>query len=165
MAGEPESLSFDRTIEINTAAPFVLSATSTQPNGTYTTAAVIGVTVHFSSPVVVVHDDYPLNCGDGGIDDCHGLPVLELDASGENGDREATYASGSGTADLVFEYEASFKVCLHILPRTTSCVRRPDPFDIRSCAIQDKQAPYYPKKRRRLTIVESLRPLSSDSTA
>ncbi|CAN0509530.1 unnamed protein product, partial [Ectocarpus sp. 8 AP-2014] len=87
-AGEPESLSYDRIIEIDTTAPAVLNATSTQPNGTYATSAVIGVTVRFSSPVVV------------------GLPVLQLDASGEHGDKNATYAGGNGTADLLFEYEA-----------------------------------------------------------
>lgn len=104
MAGEPDSLSFDRTVEIDTAAPVVQDVTSTQPNGTYTTGAVIGVAVHFSSPVMIVHADYPSNC-DIGV--CVGLPVLELDVSGENGDTSATYASGSGTTDLIFEYEAS----------------------------------------------------------
>lgn len=121
MAGEPGSLSYDRTIEIDTSAPFVVSATSTQPNGTYTTDAVIGVTVAFSSPVVVVNSGYPTNCTDGGSggggsgssstgggdDSCEGLPVLQLDASGERGDRNATYASGNDTAELVFEYQAS----------------------------------------------------------
>lgn len=105
-AGDPESLSFDRTIEIDTAAPFVLNATSTQPNGTYTTGAVIGVAVRFSSPVVVVNGDYADDCG-GGEAGCEGLPALQIDASGEDGDKSAWYASGSGTADLVFEYEAS----------------------------------------------------------
>lgn len=38
---------------------------------------------------------------------CEGLPVLRLDSSGENGDKNATYARGNGTAELVFEYEAS----------------------------------------------------------
>lgn len=111
-AGEPESLSFDRNIEINTAAPFVLNTTSTQPNGTYTTGAVIGVVVRFSAPVVVVHDGYPSNCGGGDIGECGELPMLELDASGEYGDRNATYASGNGTEDLVFEYEASQTTCV-----------------------------------------------------
>ncbi|CAM9210897.1 unnamed protein product [Ectocarpus sp. 13 AM-2016] len=117
-AGEPESLSYDRTIEIDTTAPAVLNATSTQPNGTYATSAVIGVTVRFSSPVVVVNGgDYPANCTVGGRGDgssssdgdaawCEGLPVLQLDASGEHGDKNATYAGGNGTADLLFEYEA-----------------------------------------------------------
>ncbi len=106
VAGEPESLSYDRTIEIDTTAPVVLNATSTQHNGTYTTGAVIGVTVHFSSPVVVANGDYPDDCV-GGEAGCEGLPALQLDASGEDGDKNAWYASGSGTADLVFEYEAS----------------------------------------------------------
>lgn len=106
VAGEPESLSYDRTIEIDTTAPVVLNATSILPNGTYTTGAVIGVAVRFSSPVVVANGDYPDGCV-GGEAGCDGLPALQLDASGEDGDKSAWYASGSGTADLVFEYEAS----------------------------------------------------------
>lgn len=76
--------------------------------------------------MVVVSGDYPTNCtsnrsgnatdsssssGGSGIGSsrvaCEGLPVLQLDVSGENGDNNATYASGNGTVDLVFEYEAS----------------------------------------------------------
>ncbi|CAM9340464.1 unnamed protein product, partial [Hapterophycus canaliculatus] len=125
-AGEPDSLSHDRIIEIDTAAPFVLNATSTQPNGTYTTGAVVGVAIRFSSPVLVaVGGESPANCtsngsgsdrgtssgssGSGAGDSnvvCEGLPVLQLDVSGENGDKNATYTSGNGTVDLVFEYEA-----------------------------------------------------------
>lgn len=114
-AGEPESLSYNRTIEIETAAPFVVTATSTQPNGTYTTNAVIGVAVTFSSPVVVVvNGAYSTNCTGGGSSSsstaggdvsCEGLPVLQLDASGEHGDKNATYAAGNGTVELVFEYK------------------------------------------------------------
>lgn len=95
-----------------------MSATSTLPNGTYSTDAVIGVAVSFSYPVVVVNGGYPTNCtgGGGGSSSwstgdrdvsCEGLPVLQLDASGEHGDKNATYASGNGTAELVFEYQAS----------------------------------------------------------
>lgn len=125
-AGEPDSLSYDRTIEIDTSAPFVLNATSTHPNGTYTMGVVIGVAIRFSSPVVVaMGGEYFTNCtsngsgngsysssGSGGSDvgggdvACEGLPVLQLDVSGENGDKNATYVSGNGTVDLVFEYEA-----------------------------------------------------------
>ncbi|CAM9804617.1 unnamed protein product, partial [Scytosiphon promiscuus] len=115
-AGEPDSLSYERTIEIDTAAPFILNATSTQPNGTYTIGAVIGVVIRFSSRVVVLASgDYPTNCTSNGSDNssvgsggvaCEGLPVLWLDVSGENGDKNATYTSGNGTVDLVFVYEA-----------------------------------------------------------
>lgn len=102
-----------------------MSATSTQPNGTYTTGAVVGVAVTFSSPVVVVNNGgYPTNCttGIGGSSSssstgdavaaaaCEGLPVLRLDASGEHGDKNATYASGNGTVDLVFEYQARWYI-------------------------------------------------------
>lgn len=129
-AGEPESLSYDRTIEIDTTAPAVLNATSTQPNGTYATSAVIGVTVSFSSPVVVVNGgDYPANCtaggsGDGDVAWCEGLPALQLDASGEHGDKNATYAGGNGTADLLFEYEARVLCSLQIREkgRRSNCV-------------------------------------------
>ncbi|CAM9741623.1 unnamed protein product, partial [Laminaria digitata] len=96
-AGESESLSYGRTIAIDTTAPAVVNVTSTQPNGTYTTGAVIGAAVRFSAAVVVVNG--------GGV--CEGLPVLRLDSSGENGDKNATYVRGNGTAELVFEYEVS----------------------------------------------------------
>lgn len=114
-AGEPESLSYGRAIAIDTTAPRVINVTSTQPNGTYIAGAVIGVIVRFSQPVVVMQ---PANCSDIGSSNdssstatidfsCEGLPVLLLDASGETGDKNATYAGGNGTVELIFEYEAS----------------------------------------------------------
>lgn len=121
--GDVERLSYDRTIIIDTTAPYVTNVTSTQPNGTYTVGATIGIAVQFNSPVVVYGYD---NCivesiidstassnssgEDNPTDDgvfCEDLPVIKLDSSGSNEDANATYSGGNGTSKLVFAYEAS----------------------------------------------------------
>ena len=70
---------------IDKTAPTVTNVTSTTANGTYTTGAVIPVTVTFSQVVIVV-----------------GTPQLTLETGVT--DRAVNYSSGSGTNTLTFNY-------------------------------------------------------------
>jgi hypothetical protein len=74
------SVSISGTARLDLAA-IVTSLTSTA-SGTYTTGAVISISVNFSNPVTVI-----------------GSPLLALNSGGT-----ASYASGSGTSALVFTY-------------------------------------------------------------
>lgn len=87
------------------------------PNGTYTVNATIAITVGFSAPVTVhgyAECNGSSNFGTGSnsvveyTSACDGLPALLIDASGELGDKNATYAGGNGTTQLVFAYEANW---------------------------------------------------------
>lgn len=131
MAGEPESLSYSRSLVIDTTSPYVVNVTSTQSNGTFTVGSIIGVLIRFNFPVVVVNARVYPNCtfidngvgesisgfmneegpGTAAADDnvavgaCEGLPVLLLDISGNNGNKNASYAGGNGTTTLLFRYQ------------------------------------------------------------
>jgi hypothetical protein len=80
--GGAGALGVNKTIKVDTTKPTVTNVSSTTANGSYTTAAVIAVTVTFSKPVVVT-----------------GTPQLALNSGGT-----ASYASGSGTSTLTFNY-------------------------------------------------------------
>ncbi|HTZ05868.1 MAG TPA: hypothetical protein VMB53_08935, partial [Gaiellaceae bacterium] len=82
--GAAGSLSDNKSITIDTAAPTVANVTSSNPNGSYTTGTTIHVQVVFTEPVIVT-----------------GSPELALNTSpGE----DAIYAGGSGTSTLTFDY-------------------------------------------------------------
>jgi hypothetical protein len=83
--GSPGSISAGRDIKVDTTAPTVLGVSSTNPNGSYGVGATLSITVSFSEPVTVT-----------------GTPQLLLETGAT--DRFATYASGSGTATLTFNY-------------------------------------------------------------
>ena len=72
----------------NTAAAPLAPVSSTTPNGTYAIGDVINLTIGFSETVRV--------------DTSSGTPTLQLE-TGSN-DRYATYASGSGSNTLTFQY-------------------------------------------------------------
>jgi len=77
------SLGFNKDIVIDTTAPAVAGVSSSAANGTYSVVGdIIPITVTFASPVVVT-----------------GVPRLALNSGGF-----ATYASGSGTTVLIFNY-------------------------------------------------------------
>ncbi|HTZ04691.1 MAG TPA: SwmB domain-containing protein, partial [Gaiellaceae bacterium] len=80
--GTAGSLSANKSLVIDTIAPTVTNVTASNPDGSYTTGTVIHVQVGFSEPVTVT-----------------GSPALAL-----NTGRDATYASGSGTSTLTFDY-------------------------------------------------------------
>lgn len=127
MAGEPESLSYGRSLTIDTTSPYVVNVTSTQPNGTFTIGSIIGVLIQFNIPVVVVNAAVYPNCtlthnGVGesasslmsegvprtaavAVSACEGLPVLLLGIGGTNGKKNAPYAGGNGTTTLLFHYQ------------------------------------------------------------
>ena len=75
----------DQTYTVDNTAPTVTNVTSTAVNGSYTTGAVIPVTVQFTEVVTVT-----------------GTPQLTLETG--TTDRVVNYASGSGTTTLTFNY-------------------------------------------------------------
>ncbi len=83
--GAAGSLGANKAIVIDTAAPTVTDVTSPTADGTYGTGAAIAVAVVFSEPVTVT-----------------GTPQLTLETGAA--DAVVNYASGSGTATLIFTY-------------------------------------------------------------
>jgi hypothetical protein len=83
--GAAGSLAANKAIEIDTATPTVTSVSSTAANGSYTTGALIPVTITFSKPMIVT-----------------GTPQLTLETG--TTDRVINYASGSGSVTLTFNY-------------------------------------------------------------
>ncbi len=82
--GAAGSLSNSKSITIDTTAPTVSGVTASNPDGSYTAGQTIHIQVGFSEPVSVT-----------------GSPQLALNTTpGEH----ATYASGSGSSTLVFDY-------------------------------------------------------------
>ena len=87
-SGDQASLSGSSMIRIDTAAPAVERVWSPNATGTYTAGDTIRIVVDFNETVTV--------------DSSGGAPSLTLE-TGET-DRAASYASGSGTQNLAFEY-------------------------------------------------------------
>ena len=83
--GLPESLSGSKSIALDTSAPEVARVSSPSADGAYGPGSAISVNVSFTEPVLVT-----------------GAPRIELETG--DTDRSATYASGSGTASLLFAY-------------------------------------------------------------
>jgi hypothetical protein len=77
-----------RTVVVDTTGPTVTDVDSTKPDGTYGTGILIPVTVTFSEIV--------------NVDTTGGTPTIMLETGAT--DRPATYASGSGTTTLTFNY-------------------------------------------------------------
>ncbi len=82
--GAANSLSANKSLTIDTTAPTVSSVTASNPNGAYKAGQTIHVQVNFSEPVNVT-----------------GSPELALNTTPAE---SATYASGSGTSTLTFDY-------------------------------------------------------------
>jgi hypothetical protein len=80
--GAPKSLGANKNIAIDTTLPTITDVTSALADGTYTVGQVIPITVTFTKPVKV-----------------RGTPTLALNSGGT-----ATYASGSGSNTLTFNY-------------------------------------------------------------
>ncbi len=83
--GTAGSLGANKNIVIDTSAPTVLNVTSSKANGGYKAGTLIPIQIVFSEAVVVT-----------------GTPKLVLETG--TTDRSATYASGSGTSTLTFNY-------------------------------------------------------------
>jgi len=84
--GTVRSLADGKNLVIDTVAPSILSVGASTANGTFGVGDAITVTVTFNEPVVVTG----------------GTPQLTLETGGT--DAVITYASGSGSATLVFNY-------------------------------------------------------------
>ena len=83
--GLPGSLSGSKKIALDTSAPKVARVSSPNADGAYGPGSAISVNVSFTEPVLVT-----------------GAPRIELETG--DTDRSAAYASGSGTASLLFTY-------------------------------------------------------------
>ncbi|MGQ0795782.1 MAG: hypothetical protein ACT4N5_06340, partial [Nitrosopumilaceae archaeon] len=83
--GSASSLGGSKAIVIDTTAPTVSSVSSPTANGTYGVGTIIPITVTFNEAVTVT-----------------GFPQLQLETG--TVDRQADYASGSGTTVLTFNY-------------------------------------------------------------
>ena len=83
--GAAASLGANKDIVIDTTAATVSSVTSAEPNGSYTTGEVVGITVQFTEVVNVI-----------------GTPRLTLETGSV--DRVVNYSSGGGTNALTFNY-------------------------------------------------------------
>ncbi|KAG3023343.1 hypothetical protein PC120_g7592 [Phytophthora cactorum] len=90
------SLSYNSKLAISTTPPTVISVTSTNPSGEYGVGQVLEIQVTFSGPVVVVKGD-PASPPTLSLrsDDLHLLTSSQ---------GIATYAGGSGSSVLTFEY-------------------------------------------------------------
>lgn len=84
LAGNSSTSACSSAITIDTASPTISNVTSNTPSGAYTVGTVIDVRVTFTENVTVT-----------------GTPVLALNTTPA---RNATYASGSGSNTLVFNY-------------------------------------------------------------
>jgi|GEM_PF-1296487 len=82
------SLATNENIVIDTTAPTVSSINSSAADGTYSTGATIPINVEFNEAVVV--------------NTTGGTPYITLETG--TTDRNATYASGSGTDTIIFNY-------------------------------------------------------------
>jgi len=82
--GGTDSIIVNVTI-VDTSSPTVTNVSSTSPNGTYRTGAVIPITITFSEAVIVT-----------------GTPQLTLETGAI--DRAVDYTGGSGTPTLTFTY-------------------------------------------------------------
>ncbi len=82
--GSAGSLADSKSITIDTTAPTVSGVTASNPNGSYNAGQTIHIRVNFSEPVTVT-----------------GNPQLALNTTPAE---SATYASGSGSSTLVFDY-------------------------------------------------------------
>jgi hypothetical protein len=83
--GAVNSLGANKAIVIDTTVPTVTSVSSSTANGTYKIGSVIAITVAFSESVIVTN-----------------TPTITLETG--TTDQTASYASGSGSNSLVFNY-------------------------------------------------------------
>ncbi|WP_130473023.1 DUF4347 domain-containing protein [Candidatus Magnetaquicoccus inordinatus] len=86
--GAASSLGHNKAIIIDTTAPTLSSVSASSANGSYKAGDTVNVTVTFSEAVTV--------------DSSGGTPYITLETGST--DRNATYASGSGSTTLVFSY-------------------------------------------------------------
>ncbi len=83
--GGAGSLAANKAIKIDTTSPVVSNVTSSTPNNTYKVGDSISITIQFGEVVYV-----------------SGTPLLTLETG--DTDRSAAYASGNGSASLIFTY-------------------------------------------------------------
>ena len=83
--GASGSLSFNRTLALDTDTPQIISATSSKAPGVYSVSTTIHIEVIFDEPIVVT-----------------GTPEILLNTTPSSA--QAVYKEGSGTNTLIFEY-------------------------------------------------------------
>jgi hypothetical protein len=90
------SISYSKTITVDTSVPTVQKVTVTSADGVYATGDVIKISVYFTQPVVFTGQ----NVSPSLLLQAQTLPRI----GGQYGERRATYASGNGTTVLKLEY-------------------------------------------------------------
>lgn len=91
LPGTTGTISYDKTIELNTEAPYVVSISASTEDGVYGTLDKLRLTCSFSQPVVVVGED-------------SGTPSIGLSLGGAAHSTRAIYSGGNGTNEFDFSY-------------------------------------------------------------
>ena len=90
------SISYSKTITIDTSVPTVQKVTVTSADGVYGTGDVIKISIYFTQPVVFIGDSVSPSL----LLQAQTLPKI----GGQYGERRAVYATGNGTTILQLEY-------------------------------------------------------------
>ena len=104
--GAAGTISFDKSIALDTEAPYVRSVAVSSGDGVYGTGDTIGLVCVFSQPVVVVGEDL-------------GTPSIGLSLGRSDKSARAVYSGGNGTAEFELSYTVGEWVARNtpILPR------------------------------------------------
>ena len=104
--GDAGTISFDKSIALDTEVPYVRSVAVSSGDGVYGTGDTIGLVCVFSQPVVVVGEDL-------------GTPSIGLSLGRSDKSARAVYSGGNGTAEFELSYTVGEWVARNtpILPR------------------------------------------------
>ncbi|CAM9928534.1 unnamed protein product, partial [Hapterophycus canaliculatus] len=87
--GDVGTISFDKSITLDTEEPYVRSVAATSDDGVYSTGDTIGLVCVFSQPVVVVGE---------------GTPSIGLSLERSDRSARAVYSGGNGTTEFELSY-------------------------------------------------------------
>lgn len=98
--GDAGTVSFDKSIALDTEAPYVRSVAATTADGVYGTGDTIGLVCVFSQPVVVVGED-------------QGTPSIGLSLGRLDRSARAVYSGGDGTDEFELSYMVRTMCAIH----------------------------------------------------
>lgn len=98
--GDAGTVSFNKSIALDTEAPYVRSVAVTTGDGVYGTGDTIGLVCLFSQPVVVVGEDA-------------GTPSIGLSLGRSDKTARAVYSGGNGTAEFELSYTVRAVCTIH----------------------------------------------------
>lgn len=98
--GDAGTVSFDKSIALDTEPPYVRSVAVTTGDGVYGTGDTIGLVCVFSQPVVVVGED-------------DGTPSVGLSLGRSDRSARAVYSGGNGTAEFELSYTVRAVCAVH----------------------------------------------------